>query len=444
MSPLPPRPFFLVTDGFLSTVIESQVVDTAVALGRAGTPTDVVMRLPVRALLRTPGRVVHDAVRYARALRPHGRLWPLPVARPLSLPARTSAAALLSALPVARRPGAIAHARGHHAALLALALRRFVPGLPIVFDVRGDALAELDMRAAAGDASASRERAATKRAVRAALRGANAVLAVSTRLAKRLVDTEPSLAPQRIHVLPCLADAAKFSPRPEAGRAIRRRLGWPAGAVVGVFSGSAAPWNYLPETLALAAAWLRRDPRGRLLLLTPDVGTVSELATARLPAGRWVARHVPHAEVADWLSAADFGLLLRARDPVNTAAAPTKFAEYLLCGLPVVTNGAVADYADYVRTEGAGLVLDERDVDAAAAHLTAALPFSAAHRSALAAAARRWFTKDRLVATLQPLYAALAAGSPLPAPQAPFPGVPWPPAHRRAGKGSTRSVPPAP
>jgi hypothetical protein len=47
------------------------------------------------------------------------------------------------------------------------------------------------------------------------------------------------------------------------------------------------------------------------------------------------------AEINDFLSAADFGFILRERNKISRVAFPTKFAEYCLTGLPVIIGDAV-------------------------------------------------------------------------------------------------------
>jgi len=42
--------------------------------------------------------------------------------------------------------------------------------------------------------------------------------------------------------------------------------------------------------------------------------------------------------VPKFLQAADMGILLRKKDPLNEVAAPTKFAEYMMTGLPTLIS----------------------------------------------------------------------------------------------------------
>ena len=54
----------------------------------------------------------------------------------------------------------------------------------------------------------------------------------------------------------------------------------------------------------------------------------------------------PHDEVPVYLSAADIGISFIRPAPSKVASSPTKIAEYLACGLPVVINGGVGDLDD--------------------------------------------------------------------------------------------------
>jgi glycosyltransferase involved in cell wall biosynthesis len=52
---------------------------------------------------------------------------------------------------------------------------------------------------------------------------------------------------------------------------------------------------------------------------------------------------------------------LGGRHPLNRLAAPTKFAEYVLCGLPVLISPDIGDYSEYVAANEAGLVISPED-----------------------------------------------------------------------------------
>ena len=82
----------------------------------------------------------------------------------------------------------------------------------------------------------------------------------------------------------------------------------------------------LPDQLvALGARAVQDDPRWHLLLITPHQEQARALlARAGLGPAQATTLRVPHDAMPGLLNAADVGLLLRRRDPVNAAASPTK------------------------------------------------------------------------------------------------------------------------
>jgi len=75
----------------------------------------------------------------------------------------------------------------------------------------------------------------------------------------------------------------------------------------------------------------------------------------------------PHDRIIAYQNAADLGLLLRRPSPVNACAAPTKFAECLMCGLPLALTRGIGDYSALAEQHNLGvMVADLDDLPAAA------------------------------------------------------------------------------
>jgi glycosyltransferase involved in cell wall biosynthesis len=70
-----------------------------------------------------------------------------------------------------------------------------------------------------------------------------------------------------------------------------------------------------------------------------------------------------HGEVPFWLAAADIAIGLRQPNFSSLGASPTKLAEYLACGLPVVVNDGVGDVGAIVEQLGAGAVFSTMSDD---------------------------------------------------------------------------------
>jgi len=67
-------------------------------------------------------------------------------------------------------------------------------------------------------------------------------------------------------------------------------------------------------------------------------------------------------EVQNYLHYTDIGFLLRDNSIVNKVASPTKFAEYLMAGVPVITTNFVGDYSSIVKTKRIGYVIENLEI----------------------------------------------------------------------------------
>ena len=67
--------------------------------------------------------------------------------------------------------------------------------------------------------------------------------------------------------------------------------------------------------------------------------------------------------VSDYLNTADVGIFFIKPCFSKIASCPTKFAEYLACGLPVVINSRIGDTDDVVRDNKIGVVVEKFDIE---------------------------------------------------------------------------------
>lgn len=409
MTPSETRYVFLTAgEGYPSTVFASQVGDLLSVLARAGINFEVLGFDPYypRNTFTLRGREglreLSERLPAPLTLRPY-----VPFEDRLGQPV----ARRLLALEIDRRPTVI-HARGVWAASLAVRLADRRPWVKVLYDVRGDYVAEHAFhRAGHGAARGLRVRPGQWRIGRAearACRGATRLLCVSNALRAVLERRYPG-AGVKAEVIPSGHDPRRFFLDPELRAATRRRLGL-EDAFVLVYAGSMVPYQ-LPDSLALLgriAAELRPD--AHLLILTQDPSVARRhLSKVGVPTGRSTCLRVPHGDVPGYLNAADLGLLLRRSDPVNAAASPTKVAEYLACGLPVLLSPGIGDASALVLREGLGAVVsDPEDPAALRAALQAVFASPPPARAHVAAVAKRRFARDRYLPVYVDLYGQLS------------------------------------
>lgn len=283
-----------------------------------------------RILERRPGSVV--------IFSPFGwRAWPLAFRALKLLLARTVEGAVIARGPVATK--------------LALALQKRGKVTRVCYDGRGAVAAEWSEYDVA-PSRLWRERIAKieERAVMCA----HARIAVSGKLVdywrERFGYRKDTHA-----VIPCTIDGSEplFSTGDEIAFG-RRALGIDPGSIVICYSGSAAEW----QSLSLLDAWLcdilTHQPNVYLLMMTN--ADLSSYRLGREFADRMTKVWVDPRKVAETMALADYGLLLREQSVTNRVAAPTKFAEYLSSGIPVIISQGIGDYSDQVVAHDLGIV----------------------------------------------------------------------------------------
>ncbi|MBL4848014.1 MAG: glycosyltransferase [Planctomycetes bacterium] len=403
--------FLSAGEGFPSTVFASQVGDLLGVLSRAGINFEVLGFDPFYPRNRLTRRGRDSLLELSDRLPGPLKLRPfMPYEDRIGLP---FARRLLS-LSLDRRPTVI-HARGVWAAALAARVSQRRRSVKFLYDVRGDYVAEHAFHhTGRGDARGLRVRAGQWRIGRAERRACDAasrLLCVSNALRTTLEGRYPG-AGVKAAVIPSGHDPRRFFLDPELRAKTRKMLGL-EDAFVLVYAGSMVPYQ-LPEALArLGQIACELHPKAHLLILTQNPETArGYLIRANLPLGRSTCIRVPHSEVPAYLSASDLGLLLRRRDPVNRAASPTKVAEYLASGVPVLVGPEIGDTSELVVQAGLGAVLDDPESPRALrAALGDLLERGLPSREHVAKVAQRRFARDRFLPTYLDLYGQLSTAA---------------------------------
>lgn len=209
-----------------------------------------------------------------------------------------------------------------------------------------------------------------RRATRLAVRRAEAVVAVSDWLRRRLVEAVPD-AQGKTTVIDCGVDVERFAPADPG--AARVEVGWePRGTAFLCVGGLYERKN----VLRLASAFARH---GEGSLAFVGDGPLRPALEGR--ADVVLAGAVPHERVAHWLAACDVLCQPSLSEPFGLAA-----LEALASGRSVVAT-RVGGPPEFVPPE-AGVLVDPEDDDALAAALAAAAALPRPNDAARAAAAR--------------------------------------------------------
>jgi len=193
---------------------------------------------------------------------------------------------------------------------------------------------------------------------REALRDCDSILCVSQNMVRHLVQKHHA-ATEKFRVLPCCVPRANVGADPERRRLARERLKLD-GKFVLAYAGGTGSWQCVPEICDLFARVAERWPEAALLVFSwGDLDLVRRcLNRFGIDPNLCVLKRLDQSEVHEYLVAGDVGLLLREDQLLNHVSSPTKFAEYLAAGLPVITTPHAGDAAEIVVRNGIGTVVD--------------------------------------------------------------------------------------
>ncbi len=299
-------------------------------------------------------------IRQQRAALPAGVTWhPLLYHQRPTVPATLYD--VLRGLPLALRLAQrqrieTVHVRSYVPMVIGIALKNLL-GIRLIFDMRG---LWADERADVGACTRqSRQYRAIKALERNSFRSSDHIIMLTKRVQHEL---QSQTAPGTTTVIPCCADLQRFRPDAALRQEMRQQHSWQDQTVL-VSSGSLGGWYMTDELAQVYAQWSRQHPRLHLLILTHSdpaliVGPLERYGVA---ANRYTVQAAPASEVPRWLAAADGAVMLIQPWYSKIASSPTKQAEYLGCGLPIVANAGVGDGDTLLRDNAVGVVFDRWD-----------------------------------------------------------------------------------
>ena len=244
------------------------------------------------------------------------------------------------------------HARSYIPAAVSLLVHRLT-GVPFIFDMR--ALWPEELITAKRLKRGSILHRAIVAVERACLRDAAAVVSLTHTAVDHLKrEYTKELDGQRIEVIPTCADLDRFTPAPE-----KRAVPAVHGCIGTILSG----W-FRTDWLA---AWLSTvamdNPEARFDIVTRD--DADRVRTALDPQGalgdRLSIGPRPSEKMPDAVRGHDLSVMFFTDGLSKLGSAPTRLAEVLGCGLPVVANEGVGDVAGIVRQNKVGVIVDGPD-----------------------------------------------------------------------------------
>ncbi len=266
-----------------------------------------------------------------------------------------------SILRIMRREGVeVLHARNHVPAVMSAAAKKLKGG-QLVFDIRGFMPEEYT------DAGVWPENGylyrTLKRVERYLLRASDAFVLL-TEKARDIVfpghlDTDRFGRP--IEVIPCCVDFERFASSDQTSReSVRAELNITGRRVI-VYLGSFGGWYMTDEMTEFLALAHSQDPSTFSMILTQSSRetVIDRMTSLGIGATNFFVTQVSPAEVPRYLLAADIAISFIKPCYSKQSSSPTKIAEYLASGLPIVCNAGVGDLDKLIEDNRAGALLKE-------------------------------------------------------------------------------------
>ncbi len=259
----------------------------------------------------------------------------------------------------------VLHARSHVATMMGAIAKKLSREKPkLLFDIRGffpEEYTEGGMWKPNG-----RLYHAVKRAERWLLKESDAFVVLTERAREILFpeSRENGFDKQRrpVEVIPCCVDLKRFEiVNKTSRREMRKKLGVEDRRVI-VYIGSFTSKWYMPLEIAdlLGVAKEKNDKMFALILTQSPIEIIKPLLEERgFGANDYFIQKVSPKEIPLYLAAADAAVSFIKPCFSKLASSPTKNAEYLASGLPMIANSGVGDTAEMTLEDKVGVIIDE-------------------------------------------------------------------------------------
>ena len=263
------------------------------------------------------------------------------------------------------QPAAV-HCRSYMAALVGLFLKKKL-GLKFIFDMRGfwaDERIDGNIWSKTKYVHHRLYRYFKKKEIEFLL---NADYTISlTNNAKQEILSWPQLKGKDvpIAVIPCCVDHELFSLQhiqDADKKRLRQTLHISENDFVLSYLGSIGTWYMLDEMLDFYSCVVKRIPEAKFLFITPDSKEhiLEKARSKQINSKNIIIRSAIRKEVPLYISISSASIYFIKPSYSKKASSPTKTAEILALGVPIITNSGIGDSSDILQNAEAGFLISE-------------------------------------------------------------------------------------
>ncbi len=169
--------------------------------------------------------------------------------------------------------------------------------------------------------------------------------------------------PVPIEVIPCCADLDLFSPASvdaEKIKQLKAELHISENNFVISYLGSIGTWYMLDEMLDFFNCLLQKNVDAKFLFITPDAPEqiLKKAAEKNIPAHKLIIRSASRMEVPQYLSLSAISIYFIKPLYSKKASSPTKTAEIMGLGIPIITNTGIGDSDHILGDAKSGILIN--------------------------------------------------------------------------------------
>ena len=170
---------------------------------------------------------------------------------------------------------------------------------------------------------------------------ATKIIFVSMYLRDKFKRLNKNFPKKNIFLIPSLASSDLFFYNKNIRQRMRKLLKIKNNTRVFIYVGGMQNYQKFPQTLNFFNDLKKYDKNIILLVLTNNTNEAMNYIKDN---DSIILKNVKFEDVNNYLNASDFGLLIREDNHANNAGSPTKFAEYAMTGLQIISSPSVSDY----------------------------------------------------------------------------------------------------
>lgn len=183
---------------------------------------------------------------------------------------------------------------------------------------------------------------------------------------KEILKMEPSISENKITVIPCCVDLKKFNPEnyPEDKIAeIKNELNISLNDIILGYVGSIGTWYMLDEMLDFYIVFREKYSSSKFLFITAEnPNSILERAKSKgITEQSIIIKKSAHYNVPLYMLAFDYSIFFIKPTFSKSASSPTKQAELMAMGIPIICNSGVGDTDTIVIEHCAGNVIPNFD-----------------------------------------------------------------------------------